>query len=355
MNYYLEHANQHFPWSKIKPSSPKITSSKVDKYDYIFAIPVGAKMYLWSTQIKERESGNLKQICLLLQKTRHENSFEKVYLTFIEMQPNIILYGTFLRSVERSQVFCVENVLMFADSSQHESTWETKLKIIHQVLSQCKLHQMLLGIPLFAKTLPQLEVSLEKNKLYSVYSYMYCSLTNCKSTIFVCNETKSKSKDICKTTQQAFDQQNVLDMLFGVENKEMISISAQTQAQNTSASNSKPYDVTKNKERIQTLLVRPDVQNDIYHLFSKDKQTGEYTKQEGVALIPNYDTSVMLNLKFRKIKENANLDALEESDDDEEFEDNREDKFVDLTKSFLFQCSFNFKFKKWVPMKCQEN
>ena len=38
-----------------------------------------------------------------------------------------------------------------------------------------------------------------------------------------------------------------------------------------------------------------------------------------VACIPNYKTSMMMNALFRNIKENRNLDLLEESDDEEEF------------------------------------
>ena len=37
-----------------------------------------------------------------------------------------------------------------------------------------------------------------------------------------------------------------------------------------------------------------------------------------VALIPDFNTSVMMNKLFRNIKENSNLDALEESDDEAE-------------------------------------
>ena len=168
--------------------------------------------------------------------------------------------------------------------------------------------------------------------------------------MFLCNnENENKSEHEHKDKQEfIFDQQNVLDMIYGTQNKEIKNVG-------NIACAVKREEPPKSKERTQVLLVKPDIQNDIYHLFSKDRQTGEYTKQEGVALIPNYETSVLLNTKFRKIKENNNLDALEESDDEDEFEDNREDKFVDLSKFFLFQCTFNFKFKKWVPIKCQEN
>jgi hypothetical protein len=59
----------------------------------------------------------------------------------------------------------------------------------------------------------------------------------------------------------------------------------------------------------------------------------------------------MMNRLFRNIKENANLDALEESDDEEEFEDDRPDKFVFLDKSYNMVCIWNNKFKKWAPIR----
>jgi hypothetical protein len=58
---------------------------------------------------------------------------------------------------------------------------------------------------------------------------------------------------------------------------------------------------------------------------------------------------VLLNKIFRNIKENDNLDALEESDDEDEFENNKEDRFVYLEKECMFNCVFNHKFKKWMP------
>ena len=62
----------------------------------------------------------------------------------------------------------------------------------------------------------------------------------------------------------------------------------------------------------------------------------------------------MMNKLFRIIKENNDLDALEESDDEEEFENSNIDKFVNLEKSYKMVCIFNNKFKKWVPIKITE-
>jgi len=57
-----------------------------------------------------------------------------------------------------------------------------------------------------------------------------------------------------------------------------------------------------------------------------------------------------MNKLFRKIKENDNLDAIEESDNEEEFQNNKEDKYVYLDRSFKMNCEFNNKFKRWMPI-----
>ena len=92
--------------------------------------------------------------------------------------------------------------------------------------------------------------------------------------------------------------------------------------------------------------ITPDIQNDIYFLHIYNNGKYEYYD---IAYIPDYKTSVFMNKLFRNIKENNNLDLLEESDDESEFENNKVDKFVYLDKSFKMNCIFNNKFKKWVP------
>jgi hypothetical protein len=90
--------------------------------------------------------------------------------------------------------------------------------------------------------------------------------------------------------------------------------------------------------------VTPDVRPDTYHLTQMGVDLG-------LACIPNFTCSVMMNRIFRIIKENDRLDALEESDDEEEFENSDPFKFVHLNKSVNMVCEYNRKFKKWVPVK----
>jgi hypothetical protein len=45
---------------------------------------------------------------------------------------------------------------------------------------------------------------------------------------------------------------------------------------------------------------------------------------------------------------------LEESDDEEEFQDISYNKYVNLDKIVKMQCIFHNKFKKWIPVKIVE-
>jgi hypothetical protein len=90
-------------------------------------------------------------------------------------------------------------------------------------------------------------------------------------------------------------------------------------------------------------------------IFSKRTAVKSLTNDKhvfvDVAFIPNYQTSKMMNCIFRKVKENDNLDYIEESDDEEDFENTQPDKYVDLKKRVNMECQFHFKFKRWVPLR----
>ena len=57
----------------------------------------------------------------------------------------------------------------------------------------------------------------------------------------------------------------------------------------------------------------------------------------------------------QNIKENENLDALEESDDEDEFEDISPAKYVHLNRSHNMLCVYNRKFARWQPLKIEEH
>jgi len=100
------------------------------------------------------------------------------------------------------------------------------------------------------------------------------------------------------------------------------------------------------KTHLRTFHVKADIQNDIYYVLHKHDEP--ITQTTMIAHIPNYKTSVMMNALFRNIKENRNLDALEESDDEDETDECS--KLVDLDKCVKMECAFNARFKRWHPV-----
>ena len=104
----------------------------------------------------------------------------------------------------------------------------------------------------------------------------------------------------------------------------------------------------------KVFVVTPDIQNDIYKLHTYNPLKEDNIEFYGYAGIQSYDKSVMMNKLFRNIKENDNLDTLEESDDDEEFENIDIDKYVKLDKRYRMVCSYMQKINKWVPIRLAE-
>ena len=61
-----------------------------------------------------------------------------------------------------------------------------------------------------------------------------------------------------------------------------------------------------------------------------------------------------MNSLFRNIRENKNLDYIEESDDEADFQDVNPNKYVDTDKTIKMECMFHTKFKRWIPIKCAD-
>ena len=126
------------------------------------------------------------------------------------------------------------------------------------------------------------------------------------------------------------------------------------------------FNYSKPQYKKRTIFeVMADIQYDVYLLYAYNNmsitgtggssKTVEKNVYVNVAFISNYKTSKMMNRIFRKIKENENLDYIEESEDEEDFENADPEKFVDLKKKVIMEFQFNFKFKKWMPLGIVEN
>lgn len=114
--------------------------------------------------------------------------------------------------------------------------------------------------------------------------------------------------------------------------------------------NNEEIGILLNKQAKECVFkIKATIEQDIYNLYCRgNRGDNEYY---GYAYISNYDTSVMMNNHFRTIKENINLDLLEMSDSEEEFENVDTDKFVNLKKIMYMKCVYIKKFKKWKPVE----
>lgn len=89
----------------------------------------------------------------------------------------------------------------------------------------------------------------------------------------------------------------------------------------------------------------PQLTCDMYGLYTLSSD-----KIHCYAAITDYKTSLMMNNIFRNIKENKNLDLLEESDDENDFENINPEKYVYLNKSTLMRCVYIPRFNRWKPI-----
>ena len=99
-------------------------------------------------------------------------------------------------------------------------------------------------------------------------------------------------------------------------------------------------------DRIAYFQLKATIQPDIYELYCYENDN---IKFYGLSHISSYKNSVLLNNLFRNIKENRNLDYLEESDDEEEFENIELDKYI-KNITINMKCKFIKNFKSWEPM-----
>jgi hypothetical protein len=78
------------------------------------------------------------------------------------------------------------------------------------------------------------------------------------------------------------------------------------------------------------------------------------------AHVGDYKTSVLLNSIFRTVRENASLDAAEESEDEEVFQASQQMHIEGYISSSspperAMICTYNYKFKRWVPLRLVPN
>ena len=331
----------------IKLSYENIVYKKVYKPDYIVAAPEGTRCFAWFTALNE------KMVCLLMELTpTNQISDVKLAPTCFsnDLAYGTILYGTVVTK-SQSRFFYIEDIFSYKGSTIDRINWGEKLVTIRDMLKR-DLRQVtynnafvVFGLPLMCRTNEELEQR-ARTVPYTISSIQFKLFNRTNNYLFMPykNYVADRGPVQAKArTQVPPPPPLLLSAPVPMPAPPRLSVPIPVPQQQQQAPVKRPT----NKEVV--FLVKADIQNDIYYLYSLAPDLTE--EQHSTAHIQDFNASVMMNKLFRNIKENQNLDALEESDDEEEFENERADKFVYLDRSLKMVCQFNHKFKKWAPIK----
>ena len=374
-NTGLSHFDQEmliksFP-NEIKFSYEKGTHKKVLS-DLYTIIPKGRKYFVWFTH------HNRKNICLFLEICNRTHNILNIFYRYVSFHDTLsygtIFYGTMFRQgqgQDQNEIFSVENIFYYKGRNIQTHTYESKLKIIKGIFdnelrynTRCQFHpyqkSIVFGIPVIVTSFDEACKVAEKLP-YAVYSIQYRYLKTSDASeyyLFGGGERVDRVERIERNERNNNNNNNnnnnikieIIEKPTKVEKQE-------TQEKQEFKKVSIPQSSTNTNTRL--FYIKPDLQNDIYYLYDTKSYTLDSLKEssiisKNIAHIPDYKTSVLMNKLFRNIKENRNLDALEESDDEEEFENIQIDKFVDLNKVLKMRCNFNYKFQAWVPLQVVE-
>ena len=261
--------------------------------DLYSLIPVGNKVLAWFLNY------NGENICVLVYLNKY-NKIIKVEDTILSFDRSLcygtIIYGTYFTYMDTKFLVC-EDIYKYKGEHIQELLYKERFDILYKIF-QTELQQkaytkdfVIFGLPFIT------------NKLH-----------------IATNTIKELSYPIHAIACQNLNDINRLGILLNNEPKKLECI----------------------------FKIKACIDQDIYNLYCKGFKYDEYYN---LAYISDYKTSVMMNNIFRNIKENANLDLLEESDNEEEFENIDEDKFVNLKKIVYMKCMYIKKFRKWKPIE----
>jgi hypothetical protein len=297
------------------------------EYQVCIAMPYAKKIFVWIAFFQERPA------CFILELNRNKKiiSASIANISFSEdLAIGTILYGSLL---DNNYSVVIEDIIMFKGLHTRKLPFGEKLGFIQQFLEKCKTNKRTdihFSLPIIVPS--ENEATLSNRAAYPVHHIQYRSLTHiltylnvAKTSIYNRPTTNNISTTISSNLNSSVSP--VIPVLL----RELC-------------------DFTKPHYReLCNFHITADLQYDIYNLFVFGKN-GSLVLYD-IAYIPDYKTSVFMNCIFRTIRENDNLDYIEESDDEDTFQDISYDKYVNLNKNVRMECKFNFKFKRWTPIR----
>lgn len=279
---------------KVELCYEKKIYNTVQEADVYLIIPKGLKYFLWFKTFKN------KNCCFLLQLSKNKKTIANIEIYNCCFNPILcsgngtLFYGTIIQ--KEVSFFNIEDIFYFKGhdiryyniiKKINETNYILNNFIKHRVYSE---NDIVLGMPITTTEYSKIQKYL-KSLPYNIYSIQHRFLNN-----------RCRYNEIINNT---FDE-------------------------------------------IKTFLIKPTVNTDIYQLYFLNNNEQE---KHTMAFVNTYKLSVYMNTLFRNIRENNNLDLIEESEDEEDFENTNIDKNVYLEKKFKFKCVYNRKYKLWIPLE----
>ena len=312
-------------------SHTKVSSS----YNVATAIPTGKKAFLWFTFYGEDD------VCILFELNKDKRISKGRFLNIPfhrDLSLGTVLYGSCITDENNEiKTIVVENILYYVGISLNNTDFIHKLSMLNKVFNNITKHNSTISI--------YMSVFWEINIDNNAESYP----NTISSEIF-----DNIPYNIHHIQYRCAYEKRPFVNVFMNKKLNVVNLPTQSRMVNIPLYETRltPFKMSLYKPQYNyptIFQVMPDIQFDIYHLFvyGRNNQRVYYN----IAYIPNYKTSVFMNSLFRKIRENDNLDYIEESDDEEDFQNIDADKYVDLNKVLYMECTFHHKFKRWVPNK----
>ena len=287
--------NKRFPYIQLQSIKSISYFNPKNSTDYIYqAIPELDQCLIWITYFQDKHIAYQ----LSLDDKNNINSIKKITMAFnnkLSDGSGTLLQGGII-NINKQSIFIILNIHYYSGLYISKLSYDKKIPYIH-TLFKTDLSQTILAPFIIIPVLPYFDTNIitfyntVRNLLYDIkYIYIYNPCANNPVYKLKYNSKQSYTRLIFK--------------------------------------------------------VKACIEPDIYYLYLY-KSEQPYT----VACINTYRDSVKLNNLFRKIRENSNLDFLEESEDEDEFENIDLLKYVNIDKSYDMECVYIYRFKSWLPIK----
>lgn len=231
----------------------------------------------------------------------------------------------------KNDIFVAQNCISYAGNSYEGTPIQNQLSALH----------LLFENHVVSRTLPNTNT----HKQCSLFvPFMFRSLDDAQS--FIRNHSNTKcGYDIYSIVQLSETQPRYVEEKLHINN-------APSRPANSIVSRSygtpppPPYRQNTNTNERRTFRVSCTPTADLYELHEV-KSPHAFV---GNPMVSDYNTSKYMNNLFHNIRENDNIDLIEESDDEDDFENVRDDRWVANRGFVEMEFMMHPRFQKWVPV-----